>query len=186
MGREDRKDMRHHHQRKCTQSRGSTLLVSHAHQPDFGAHGQKQPSRSMAQPGTVYPRGHKLHPLPGAIQTLVARSENEIHGDLQCIGRLFRVTRWPQRLVHAPDAGLWCLLWICADQRTGQTASPRTSSGRSGNRCELCACHLHQRRTLALHDRRHDYVHLYPPLQIQNHGKDKVIYQRFRGRTDHW
>ena len=84
--------MRHHDQRRCTQSCGGTLLVPHAHQPDSGTHGKEQPSRSMAQPRTIYSRRHKLHPLPGTIQTPAARPENEIHGNLQRIGRFLRIT----------------------------------------------------------------------------------------------
>ena len=44
------------------------------------------------QEAALYSRWHKLHPLPGTIQTPVARPENEIHGNLQRIGRFLRIT----------------------------------------------------------------------------------------------
>lgn len=139
----------------------------------------------VAQPRSLLPWRHSLHPLSFTIRAHHHQTGDELHGDLQRQRGILRHTGRPDRRLDAADARLWRLLRISAHGRAGQRTSQHRAPRRRGTGPQLCDAHLHELRTVALRDRRHGTVYFAQPLQVYHHGAHKILHQRFRRGTDH-
>ena len=137
----------------------------------------------MAEHGTVRPRRYELQTLPRAVPPDHPVRPDEIHRNLQRLGRLFRHPRRSGDRRHAADARLRGLLRIPADAAPERSVA-RSPAGRGRTRRELRPDHLDLQRLVAVHDRRHGRVHLARPVQDQNYRPHPPFHQRLRRRGD--